>query len=343
MSDIDEKQAIEYFAKAVKHLPEYPKLASWLVAIKKNKELVEFRTARRFVSLTNSKLVSVFLQIEPLLDGTNSLKDILSSLPDSLIDSATIALVHLSFQGVITGALERNEESKIDVEHSTAFFSNFSQNPSKVLERASGSRLSICGTNKLAKRIGELTFNNGINRVDYWDDLDNLSIKQAAHEALNNNVDLVVAVNQDNKNGYLDMLNEQMQEVSIPWLHVRLNGPDASFGPLFYPPYTSCFRCLDNRFLGNHNNINLNGIPTTTKDNVPLFGEFPPFLEVVAGMVSMEVFRIFTNFAPTLTWRNLVYVSAEDLTPSSHQVLRIPGCRVCNNSRPTRMIWDYSI
>ncbi|MFI9596370.1 TOMM precursor leader peptide-binding protein [Nonomuraea sp. NPDC052265] len=139
-----------------------------------------------------------------------------------------------------------------------------------------------------------------------------------------------------------EALNTAALSSRTPWTSCRTVGLEVLIGPTVLPGRSACWTCFDDR---RRSHLTRHEEATLVEH---IWGEAdrpPPFLAVVPGLslVTLEVVKLLTGFAPATTVDGLLAVDVLSSTTTLHPVLRVPRCRSCGRpaqDRPALQVWD---
>jgi thiazole/oxazole-forming peptide maturase SagC family component len=131
----------------------------------------------------------------------------------------------------------------------------------------------------------------------------------------------------------LRALNRVALELRIPWMHAAVDGPFLFIGPIFVPPNSACYECLETRVA-----MNLRDDAGYQRYKQALVlgqvSDAPFRIEpILSAMLAAHTANEALNFALTgtsFTARKVLSIYLPTMEFAFHEVLRIPGCPACS-------------
>jgi bacteriocin biosynthesis cyclodehydratase domain-containing protein len=143
----------------------------------------------------------------------------------------------------------------------------------------------------------------------------------------------------------LQEVNARAIATRRPWLLVQAPGiKEGTVGPLFVPPQTACYACLESRLVS-HMSFHaeyrefLEHLQETRSRSRP-WGALEPAAEVLAGFAALEAVKFLTGFASPAVLGSFVCVDWFALKMRHHHVLRVPRCLSCRPPRVQTFPWN---
>ena len=263
-----------------------------------------------FNTLLHGKM---YCNLLPLLDGSNSLDSLLSSL-DSEHDFTSLlsAIVSLSTKGYIVSADHSLDSA------TAAYWSSLGASPRWVEHRLANSCVSV------VEEQGNLVRH----------------LKEAGVSTDSENPNLKVIVCDDFLAGEFEQTNRLNFDQKIPWMLVRPQGIETLFGPIFIAEKNSpCWMCLTDR-LRLHQEVHNFLRHSLGEDRAfKAFATESIARQSVFALVACEIVKwlVLTELAPL--HQNAIAFNHSRLSLSKHLVNRRPQCSVCGDPdmyRPNR-------
>lgn len=265
------------------------------------------------LSERNAALLSdpIYAQLAPLLDGNNSIDEIVNQLQDRLPTSYIYyGLNQLKNQGYLSNGDE--------------FLSPSLQIFCHQLNISFADARDRLQTTKVAVRA--------IGSMDAAELIQTLESHQIQ---VSEDADLEVVLCDDYLQLDLAALNQLALQKSRPWLLVKPTGTIIWLGPLFYPRKTGCWECLAQRLRCNRP---IEGyLKRRTKDTAPLtppLAQIPGVLQTALGMTAIEVLKwIVQNRENKRLQGVLITHDTLTLETQSHILTKRPQCPICGLSK----------
>jgi bacteriocin biosynthesis cyclodehydratase domain-containing protein len=147
--------------------------------------------------------------------------------------------------------------------------------------------------------------------------------------------DLVAAAVRNAPDDLFSLINEYCVRNCIPWTRVSVSGTELVLGPSYVGPGSACFGCFKTRLLSsehypieytlNQRDLSQEKLRGTTEP----IGEAIYLATLAASLVTGEVVRILTEFAPASYANAFVRLSAISSDLEKSAILPMPRCSEC--------------
>jgi len=254
-----------------------------------------------------------YLALAPLLNGINSLDDIVAALEgDVSAPSVWYALAELEKKGYIT------EESDSLNPDQASFWSALGVDP------------ALAGP-KLAKAKVEVSVLGELSPIPFTNLLESMGLTVAAEGNLR------VVLTDDYLTEELAEINREAQTKGIPWLIVKFTGLEAMVGPVFVAGQTACWECLSARLKSNlmvveHAVDKMEGRQTV----IPrVRGGLPAGEQAALSLAALELAKWIVKNETSGLESNLMTLNLSKSEIQFHAVQRLPQCPSCGNADMT--------
>jgi bacteriocin biosynthesis cyclodehydratase domain-containing protein len=317
-------------------VPEKPRIAPWAVTVDLGDDRLQFRGAEFAYTLKHRALIDAFTSIAPMLDGHHTVAEITASTgPDGAAVMITFLLRMLHANGLLHESTVPPDDAIDDAQWEPAlrFFSQQRDTDARAalgaLRRA---HIILLGRPGLRKKVASALEGLGVGRVETAD--------RAAP------ADLVIACGSYADVGLYETVNADCLTGGTRWLHIAIHAGGAQVGPLVVPGQTSCYTCYTQRTRSHV--LDLGAYDAfrerlATMDTPPEEGYLEPFLSIVAGHAGMEVARLVTGFAPTMTMGRVAMLRAGSTSVTTHEIPRLPRCPDCGRRTRYHEVWDTAL
>ena len=343
---------------------ERPKIRNYLDIVPMGRDRIQVRSSESVSVLRGQTVEEVFKHLLPLLDGDNTVEEIIVKL-DSLASEEVVrgALDGLANAMVIEdAALAGNEvtpEERSRYRKHLTFFAVTNElgaelQYQKALKEGS---LLIVGDGDLAQAIVAETARAGVGTIRAMNLPDSSSLHtinelvsveamasgledlQSLENALTDCRPTVMALAFDRPEPWvIGPITEISQKLNLPLLLTYLNGTEAVVGPFVIPGKTACLLCHHLRTVRNldfyeefrswERWINTDG--KEKRAAIPTLGSFT---SIVAGLGATEIIKRVCYFYEPELYGKFLTVNAVTYEVISHQVLRLPRCPGCGKAR----------
>lgn len=270
-----------------------------------------------------------------LLDGRNSLGDVLASFAPEDRTEVRAALVQLDDRGVLFDAAESAVDPPVGGYRSAN--ATFDGTARESMKRAEVVVVSI-GT--IGRFVARDLREAGVENVDL------VTPTTPADESPNQDepagqrpvvadpteaipgADYVVCAAVGSHPEQVRRVNETTHEHGIPWASGRLVGLDGFIGPTVIPGETACHRCFRHRHLANLDDPRAYRRYESVDDSrVPGVG-LPSMARVIAGWLTIEALHLVSTGTGFAAGR-VTHLNFFELSVESNTVLKLPRCPVC--------------
>lgn len=244
-------------------------------------------------------------QLLPLLDGTNSQKEIFLALKGIASESDILGILYsLSQRGFIVSAehgLEREQ---------AAFWSSLGATPRWVEEQLSSRHVRINGESEILNAH-----------------LGDMGVKISDEEPI-----LSVLICNNYLDGKIAKINQKHLQAREPWVLARPFGIEPMVGPVFWTANDGpCWECLVSR-MRCHQEVHefLRGSAGEDAGFKP-FASPSMVRDTVCRLIAMEIAKWVVLGEGALIHKHVVAINVADLSTSKHLVQRRPQCLTCGD------------
>jgi len=343
---------------------ERPKIRNYLDIVPMGRDRIQVRSSESVSVLRGQTVEEVFKHLLPLLDGNNTVEEIIVKLdPLASEDVVRGALDGLANSMIIEDAAQADDgvsaEEIARYRKQLTFFAVTNElgaelEYQKALKEGS---LLIVGDGDLARGIVEQMGLAGVGKICALNLPDDSSLRamnelvsikgfgvrlgdlKPLEDALASGQYSVLAVAFDRPEpSLIGPINDLTQTFNIPLLLTQLNGTEAVVGPFVIPGKTACLLCHHLRTLRNLDFYEEyraweKWTGTDGKDMRAAIGTLGSFTSIVAGLAATEIIRRICYFYEPELYGKFLTVNALTYEVISHQVLRIPRCPGCGKAR----------
>jgi bacteriocin biosynthesis cyclodehydratase domain-containing protein len=326
--------AAEYASAAI---PDYPRLAPWVVAFDLGDGRLELRGSVTSFTLPHPFFASVFRTAEKYLDGSYTADAVADALSGEIDRSAVLFLLKmLTACGLLVAGKPR---PSLLSEPQSRFFQQVNRDASRVIAALEAKTLRIVAEDRMAASIASLLRQAGL--PEYGMDVEAVSAPDHVPAAINGHLDLVVAVAGGLSDRLFVAVNEQCLKTGTRWLSAAISGPQARLGPTFVPDHTACYTCFRHRLNSNAADPAADrAFEAAVAHYAPEQGGLEAFSAIIAGHVALEAVRLLTGLSEPSTIARYYLFNASAPDSEVHNVLRVPRCPSCGSSNILRRAWD---
>ncbi len=343
---------------------ERPKIRNYLDIVPMGRDRIQVRSSESVLVLRGETVEGVFKHLLPLLDGNNTVEEIIVKLdPLASEDVVRGALDGLANSMIIEDAALAGDEVTTEelarYSRQLTFFAATNElgaelEYQKALKEGS---LLIVGDGDLARAIVEKTGLAGVGKIRALNLPDDISLRainelvsieglgapledlKPLEDALASGPHSVLAVALDRPEpSLIGPINDITQRFNIPLLLTQLNGTEAVVGPFVVPGKTACLLCHHLRTTRNMDYYEEYRVwerwtGTDGKNMRAAIGTLGSFTSVAAGLAATEIIRRICYFYEPGLYGKFLTVNALTYEVISHQVLRLPRCPGCGKAR----------
>ncbi|GAB6174408.1 TOMM precursor leader peptide-binding protein [Paradesulfitobacterium aromaticivorans] len=250
-----------------------------------------------------------YVALAPLLNGKNTLDDIVRALDGVLTESAVWdALTELEKKGYIT------EESDSLEPAQAAFWSALGIIPAQAGAKLAAVKVEV-------RTLG------GLSPAPYTNILESMGVTVATEGSV------WVVLTDDYLSEELASLNRESQAKGIPWLIVKPTGVEAMVGPLFEPGKTACWECLAARMKAN---LKVEQAVERMEGRLTVIpaagGGMPAGEQAALNLAALELVKWIVRKENSVLFNNLITLDFSKFTIQTHPVQRLPQCPSCGNA-----------
>ena len=147
---------------------------------------------------------------------------------------------------------------------------------------------------------------------------------------------------------FIEDVNARAIETKRPWLLLQSPGvKEGTVGPLFVPPTTACYACLESRLLSHmsfhaeYREFRHHLLATSTRSRP--WGSLMPNVEILAGFAALEAAKFITGFATPVLLGAFVTIDWFEMKMRNHHVLRVPRCLACRPPHVQKFPWERAL
>lgn len=323
-------------------IPEYPKLAPWIVPVDLGDGRLHLRGSVTAFTLPDPIFASIFRRIQKHLDGYHSADGVADKVGEDADRSVVVFLLKmLAAHGLLVAGSELRPSNLM--QQQLNFFQQIDRNGSRAVASLGTKSVRIIAGDTTAPFVTSLFRQAGVSRLEQ----ESLAIAEtpAQGEYLSDEIDadadLIVVISEGLSDRVLVAANERCLRTGARWLSANISGPQARLGPTFIPYHTACYTCFKHRLNCNAANAAANlAFENLVAHDHPEQGCLDAFTYTVAGHVVLEAVRLLTGISEPATVSRYYSFDARTPKSESHEVLRVPRCVSCGSSKILRRAWD---
>jgi bacteriocin biosynthesis cyclodehydratase domain-containing protein len=299
-------------AESVTTVPERPLLTPWFRHVADDDRLL-LEHGQAVVVLEGAAVRSFLPALFPLLDGTNTVPDLVERLGPVTRPAVDLALETLASHGLLVEGPAVSAGVQATVYGLAA---TFDLAPALVAERLAGGFVGVVGSASAGVDVARMLRAAGLGRVtaERWDG--------------DSRPDLAVVAPGADELDELDRWNRAANERDLRWLPVLpYDGRFAAVGPLIVPGESCCYECLLRRRAANLEY----GDHLPAIERAPLTARADLCFETfVASVAAHLVLRWIGGQDGSLPGVLHALEARPTLALGAHDVLRVPRCPVCS-------------
>jgi bacteriocin biosynthesis cyclodehydratase domain-containing protein len=279
-----------------------------------------------------------------LLDGTNSLREVLAAFEEGDRDDVLALLDGLAQKNVVYDAAEYpDEQGWPQVVHSR----KFSAENYRRLDEATA---LVVNAGEIGPQIAEDLARTGVGEVaivqpveraradcSHLADRENVTMLEGGLAAAVRASEYVAFAADGEYPSVAAELDRVARETDTPWMLVQRRGFDGLVGPVFRPGKTGCYNCLERRIAANLSN------PESYADYRNGFGEVEAeagslasvglhaYGRMLAGYATVDLLNLLA-YGQAYTVGKTITVNFLDLSTEVNDVLKLPRCEACGKS-----------
>ena len=322
-------------------LPDRPRLAPWVEVVDLGDDRLQFRSAETAYTLSGRPLLEVFEAARPLLDGRQTVDEILSAERERHSPATVLVVLKmLRANGVLIGGETGSSAplSSEEIEGSgplLRFLSHFEVDSLGALSQLREARIACIGSSPLRELVGAELGRIGIRQTSIGGtDWASGGISFADLRSELKGLQLLVACRGTLDFSFYDSVNAACLAADTRWLRVAVEGTRVHLGPTFLPGRTACYGCYDLRRQAH--DVDPPGYrrfrTEVEEHGAADEGMLEPLLTSLAAQAALESARIITGFAPPSTQGRFYEFSASSPDGYAHEVPRVPGCLACGSA-----------
>jgi bacteriocin biosynthesis cyclodehydratase domain-containing protein len=272
---------------------------------------------------------SALADVVELVDGTNSLDDILEEFGEEMQDELLDFFEYLSSKNVLRDAGETPRPSVRDyaaVKPFGAEYADWDEDDPDVLVVSVGD----IGRH-MVQELGSLGLAPVWQYSETGPAMDGDGIRAVEREELAStieDVDVVSFLADRPAPELAEDVNEITHRTDTPWQVGQIQGFDAYVGPTIFPGETACYRCFHRRTLTNVDDVSDYRSYLQQAESGQEPSPIPFLSRTVAGYAGLDLLNLLA-FGQGLTAGRVVHFDALDLSVSVDDVLKLPRCGVC--------------
>jgi bacteriocin biosynthesis cyclodehydratase domain-containing protein len=293
-------------------VPDRPLLAPWYRLVEDGDRLL-LEHARSVVVLEGGAVRTLLPELLPLLDGSQTLEELVSRLGEAVRPAVERALELLAANGLL---LEGDDGSVVRDANADALAAGYGVSPAVVAERLRSATVGVVGDSPGGAEVARLLHRSGVGRVHHvrWE--------------VGAEVDLAVVAPARDESARVPGWNTLALERGTRWLGMRpFDGSAATVGPLVVPGESCCHACLLIRLAGHVEY----GSELELVEAAPVAAAAGAPLEAIAAALTAHLALAWIGGLDTRL-PGVLYVleTRPSLALSTHAVLRVPRCPACS-------------
>ena len=300
-------------------VPDQPMLKPWYrLAWDGPRLLLEY--GQSLVVFEGGAVAELVPALLPLLDGSNTVEEIVASLGDAAAPAVDNALSVMARHGVLTAGSEGQAGDRAtDTARLLAATAGRELTVPDVADRIRAATVAVVGSGGLAEEIGRALRLSGVEGMTAFG-FDGVG----GHEAH----DLAIVAPASGELSAVANWNRHALAAGLVWLQaLPFDGRYAALGPLFVPGETACYECFRIRRASNSGYADeldvLDDVPAAYPDTAPL-------LRARAGIATCHALRWIVQRDPLLPGVLYAFEWREGATVGRHHVYRVPRCPACS-------------
>jgi len=312
-------------------LPEFPRLATWVVRVDHENGGLVLRTHDRFYVIQEPLFGAVYDALASDLDGSRPVGEILDALPADVLPTSGMALLKiLRSWGLLFDEARGREEPSAVQREIEAFLGQYTPQPREARTRLADSVVLVFGDHGAAQAARASLSDIGIDAATVLGHGPD-SLAQLRASLAGNSVQLLVAVDPPDPAA----VNGLCLQLSVPCLYAANFGREALLGPLVLPGESACWACLEARrasHLALPPGVEL-APPGADLAIACRTARSDALAAALYAQLSLEAGRFIGGFAPAVTIGGCFLLTASSPATERHVVLRVPWCPACSQLR----------
>jgi bacteriocin biosynthesis cyclodehydratase domain-containing protein len=324
---------------AAAKVPAYPILAPWVQHVPLDDERSQLVGHNFSLSLKHKFLNDAFVQVRPYLTGEYPSEEIIKKVKPPLLPTTALFVLKM----LAENSLLMSEQAKPAISTNTRDLALFFAQASlgeigPALDAVKAFNVHLIGDSRIC---GELR--NQFTRLE----IPHAPFETTtAAKASGAKPDLIILALDSHSPHQIHQLNSTAVHRGYRWMLVFTAGGYGQVGPTFIPSQTACYECLTLRA----------GSQTDSPDEFARVADYlartvlkfdcggaSAFDSLLASHVALEVLRLATGYAAPQTIGKFHEIRSDCLTVETHEVLKVPRCRVCGPRQAAKEVWDFGI
>ena len=350
-----------------------PKIKDYYDIVPEAEDRYQVRSSELVSILRGATVRDVLSHLFPLLDGEHTTDEIVNKLKDVAGPEVIHAVIGVLRESkLVEYAFEQQScpltPQEIEQYRRQMIFLDMTLDQAAAIDyqvKLKEARLAIIGEGELASVIASQAARFGVGRIfgvnlkqsNQISDSNPLISFYGAGHALSDMKASELSIEMEKPSCLLIALerpepalmkwvNKLSLDLGISLLSCQLNGTEGIVGPFIVPGQTACLMCHHLRVTRNldfykeyrswEEWVSSNGKRRAET------GALVPFTEMVAGMAALELFEHASGFHEPETYGRFITINALTLEIITHQVLKLPRCPSCGNTRnrPAFSAWQ---
>jgi bacteriocin biosynthesis cyclodehydratase domain-containing protein len=342
-----------------------PKIKDCYDVVPETPNRYQVRSSEMVSVMKGATVEMVFDKLLPLMDGQNTIEDIIERLGPSISPDLIGAVVaKLSESGIVENAEVEVDQGfateELERYHSQMTFFQVTGETTEPLQsqkNIKASRVAIIGCGQLASGIASQVAHIGVGRI-FGANLDeHHQVSQidpavsfaAAGIALDDFNHLETSIEDERPSLLilsldrpepllLNYVNDLSQKRGLSLLLCQINGTEGIVGPFVVPGLTACLICHHLRVTRNLDYYQEyqaweKWVTSDNKRQRAHPGSIYPFTEMIASIATIEILKHVSEFYEPETYSKFITVNALRLEVITHPVLKLPRCPGCGKAQ----------
>ncbi|MUM78833.1 TOMM precursor leader peptide-binding protein [Pseudodesulfovibrio sp. F-1] len=254
-------------------------------------------------------------------------------------------------------------------EFQKAYFSQFTHRPKSNLTALAKSRVTVLGLGPLGASVAEILARSGVGSIEVSDEQpvtkDDLLLSAYSEDTVGitrecamahfgektfptttwsftslpseespvyEASDYMIVCLENYRPDILDRVNDFSLAYGTPYTWCCLDSLSGTVGPTVLPHETACFNCYRTRVNANADypeELQVYEDQLMSNGNSTVFGYLPPHIQILSGLVSLEVIKDLSGLTPPLTYNAQLEINLLNMEFALHSVLKLPRCTSC--------------
>lgn len=357
-------------------IPNKPMLKRNYKSILMPKGAMQLRNEENVLMLKGATVADIIEKMLPLLDGNNTIDDIMQSFTEYSRDTIVSVIEMLQNHYVIEDGdginqIDLSKDIVAAYSDQINYLSLFSErivdnniriSKYDIFKSIYQKTCFVIGSGKVATAMVRELASNGIGKIilsckeDFFSSISailsqyfkQIKLEKREFDEINENsgIDMVILAEDIITDAQSRKVNKRCIDNNIPWMSLNIGETRFEVGPLVVPHETACYSCYMNRLNGNSTHFeeetSFRNYKNLETNSISIFA-YDTMIRVAAGIAAWEIIKYLSKIFSCVTTGRVIHFNILSLEMKSHTILKMPKCKVCSKVETLPFSEPYAV